>query len=199
MNKTYSYYVTQLNQQNIKDGSVLFKNAPHRKKFQFNDESQTIQETPPQESLLQEIQHVAPEKDIEQNEIHISSLDNEEEETLTRLLQQINKTDESIEKTPMKVVTDYQEIEDIVKSSYQEDIINEEQQESFFLSLIINVLYIFAISFLILFIGIIIYIAFVNQFASQDGIFKIISSLFHIYYSFIEGDVYKRQIFQFCF
>lgn len=187
VNKTYSYYVTQLNQQNIKDGSVLFKNAPHRKKFQFNDESQTIQETPPQESLLQEIQHVAPEKDIEQNEIHISSLDNEEEETLTRLLQQINKTDESIEKTPMKVVTDYQEIEDIVKSSYQEDIINEEQQESFSLSLIINVLYIFAISFLILFIGIIIYIAFVNQFASQDGIFKIISSLFHIYYSFIEG------------
>ena len=59
VNKTYSYYVTQLNQQNIKDGSVLFKNAPHRKKFQFNDESQTIQETPPQESLLEEIQHVA--------------------------------------------------------------------------------------------------------------------------------------------
>ena len=128
VNKTYSYYVTQLNQQNIKDGSVLFKNAPHRKKFQFSDESETIQETPPQEeSPLQEIQYADPEEDIEQKEIHISSLDNEEEETLTRLLQQINKTDQSIEETPMKVVTDYQEIEDIVKNSYQEDIINEEQ------------------------------------------------------------------------
>ena len=86
-----------------------------------------------------------------------------------------------------KFYSQHIKFDDHYKSSYQEDIINEEQQESFFLSLIINVLYIFAISFLILFIGIIIYIAFVNQFASQDGIFKIISSLFHIYYLFIEG------------
>ena len=186
INKTYAFYFTQLSEQNIKDGSVLFKNVSHKKKFQFSDDFEPIEENSPVNTISQQTENANSSQDVVQKDLHISSLDKEEEENLTRLLDQINKTNKSIEK-PMKVVTDYHEIEDIVRAANKQNDDTEEKEESLFLSLIVNVLYIFAISFLVLFIGVIVYIAFVNQFATGDGIFGIISSLFHIYYSLIEN------------
>ncbi|MEG0368143.1 MAG: hypothetical protein RR585_14970 [Coprobacillus sp.] len=120
------------------------------------------------------------EQQDEQN-IHPDTLSHKDQEELTALLQQINKKEP--QESTIKKVTDYNEIKQIVKEAQPQD----EKHHSLLLSFIINVLYIFAISFLILFVGIIVYIAFIHQFETNEGIFAAITHIYNAYYSIIEG------------
>ncbi|MFR7590191.1 MAG: HAD family hydrolase [Longibaculum sp.] len=194
--KTYTYHVSQLGQQNIKDGSILHQKVPARKRFQFEDEIHPPikEEKPlqkdvspilkdikqPQESFHEEIN----EKEQPQ---HLSPLDSKEEDELTTLLKQINH--KNIQESQVKKVTDISEIQQIVEEA-QEESKPEEKQESKVLSLLFNSIYILAISFLIFFIGLIIYIAFIHQFQDNKGIFAIITMVFHGYTQCIETIVH---------
>ena len=113
-------------------------------------------------------------------EIHISPLDKEEEIELTELLQQINfsssQTDES--QPILEVAKQSEQTEEIIEN-------NEEEKSSPVFEVFLNIIYIFAISFLVLFAGIIVYITFIHQFEMDQGIFHTIHVVFQAYHSFV--------------
>lgn len=183
VDRTYAYHISKLQESSSKDTPPPPKESKPtspsvsigKKRFTFNDE----------EEPLDSSQKELPQEDYK-NEIHIQPLKHEEEDELTSLLQQINHKDKP-KSSPIKV-TDYQQIQQIVEESqFEEDDEDEDQEESLMISLLIDIFYILALSFLILFIGIIIYVAFIHDFHSNHMIFSIISQLFQIYYHIIEA------------
>ena len=113
-------------------------------------------------------------------EIHISPLDKEEEIELTELLQQINfSSSQKDESQPiLEVAKQSEQTEEIIEN-------NEEEKSSPVFEVFLNIIYIFAISFLVLFAGIIVYITFIHQFEMDQGIFHTIHVVFQAYHSFV--------------
>lgn len=193
VDQTYAYHVSQLGQQTIKDASTVIKSTTSlkpAKKFSFEDDlpnevTKNKVEEMNEDKVLQDNHHevISTDETIDEKKEHISSLNPQEENELTILLQQINKPQE----TQIKKVTDYEDIRNIVETSIEEDEDNEEvEEESYILKFIVNVLYVLAISFLILFIGLIVYVAFIHQFEDGSGFFRVITLIFNIYYHMIE-------------
>ncbi|MCD8028377.1 MAG: HAD family hydrolase [Erysipelotrichaceae bacterium] len=156
--QTYTYHVSNLQQQSIKDGSILVNS---KKRFRFDDEDGEIVLPP----IKQE------EKPIETKKFQ--PLNKEEESELKSLLNQINhKTEEKIKPIEEEKI----------------DIDFEEEKESSLLgNIVLNFIYIVATSFLIVFIAIVIYVAFEPQFLSKSGLFGIIMSIVNIYLGIIEN------------
>lgn len=189
IDKTYAYHISQLQEQTIKDGSVFIKKTSSSQRFHFDDDLFDQQPTQDVTELTEEV--IEEKKDIINKEektsesLHINPLDKQEEEELTTLLQQINRKKEV--DTPIKKVTDFNEIQNIVENAQEE--INEddnEEESSLILNFCFNFIYTLAISFLVFFIGLIIYIAFIHQFKNNQGPFLILNTCFEYYYSFIE-------------
>lgn len=182
--RTYAYHISQLHEQNIKDGSVFVQKTPTIKKFRFTDEEEPMHKNKQEDNDNKEEMISEP---IDETPVHISPLKSKEDEELTMLLQQINKNQNKPE-TPKKI-TDMAEINQIIEDAQDdEDIYGDEEtkQDSSILSLFVNILYILAVSFLVLFIGLIVYITFIHQFDANEGIFAIISTVFMGYEHFIE-------------
>lgn len=183
VNQTYAYHISQLNEQSIKDGSVLLNQTPMRKRFHFDDETQEISKSElfsltDEEEIQEEMSNEVVEKKAE--EIHISPLDKEEEIELTELLQQINfSSSQKDESQPiLEVAKQSEQTEEIIEN-------NEEEKSSPVFEVFLNIIYIFAISFLVLFAGIIVYITFIHQFEMDQGIFHTIHVVFQAYHSFV--------------
>ncbi|MCD7894564.1 MAG: HAD family hydrolase [Erysipelotrichaceae bacterium] len=157
--QTYSYHVSKLQQQSIKDGSILVNS---KKRFRFDDEDG--------EPLIPPIKK---EEDKPTETKKFQPLNKDEESELTSLLNQINHKSEE------KIIS--QEIEEPIEENI------EEEKSSTMLNLLINFIYIVATSFLIVFISIIIYVALEPQFISESGLFGIIMSIVHIYLGIIEN------------
>ena len=191
IDKTYAYYISQLQEQTIKDGSVLMQKTGAKKRFHFDDDmSSNITEHDISQIAKEEASQPLEEstevvQETEPTSLHINPLDKQEEEELTALLQQINHKKDNA--APVKSVMDMGEIESIIED-YQEDenIENDEEQGSMILNFGFNTIYTFAISFLFLFIGLIIYIAFIHQFDDNQGPFLILNTFFGYYYHIIE-------------
>ncbi|MCD7840350.1 MAG: HAD family hydrolase, partial [Erysipelotrichaceae bacterium] len=150
--QTYTYHVSNLQQQSIKDGSILVNS---KKRFRFDDEDG--------EPILPPIK----EEEIPVEPKKFQPLNQDEELELTSLLNQINhKTEKKMEPIEEKMI----EIDD-----------EEEKKTSTIGNVILNFIYIVATSFLIEFIAIIIYVAFEPQFISKSGLFGIIMSIINIY------------------
>ncbi len=168
VNKTYAYHVSQLTQQNIKDASVfLNQKRPQRFHFddEFNDEIDADEKI--NESRLQN-----KEKQT-QEDIHFSHLPPEDENDLTNLLNQINKKD-----------IKQKNVDNISIIPQQEKTIKERQYH--IMSPFFNLIYTCIISFLIIFVGMIFYVAFIHQFNENRGIFQLINVIYYGYYSLIE-------------
>ena len=182
--RTYAYHISQLQEQNIKDGSLFIQKQPTIKKFRFSDEEEPVNKKKQEDKDIKE--EVL--KPIEEEPVHISPLKSQEDEELTMLLQQINKSQHKSE-TPKKV-TDMAEINHMIEEAKEDkDIYDDEdnaQQSPSLISVLINVIYILAVSFLILFIGLIVYITFIHQFDANEGLFAIISSVFMGYNDIVE-------------
>ncbi len=156
--QTYTYHVSKLQQQSIKDGSILVNS---KKRFRFDDEDG--------ETILPPIKK----EEIPVQTKKFQPLNQDEELELTTLLNQINhKNEEKIETFE----------EDIV------EINNEKENKSSTLgNIILNLIYIVVTSFLIEFIAIVIYVAFEPQFLSRSGLFGIIMTIINMYLSVVEN------------
>lgn len=191
IDRTYAYHVSQLQEQTIKDGSVLIKKTNSQNRFHFDDDEPADYQ-PVQDTTDSVVKVIEEQEDIIKDEkvsepLHMNPLDKHEEEELTTLLQQINRKKEN--NIPIKKVTDFNEIKDIVENAQEElyeDDIENDSDSSVILDFCFNFIYTFAISFLVLFIGLIIYIAFIHQFENNQGPFLILNTCFEYYYSFIE-------------
>ena len=192
VDQTYQYNISQLNEHTVNEEPHISIPTPSKKRFTFDElepELQKIEIVKPKEDCIIEEKPEEEIKEIKEvKEEKIESLNSNEQDALTALLQQINKKEP--EESTIKKVTDYDEIENIVKESHKEEKTSSQSPLVLFFG---NLLYICAISFLILFVGIIIYIALIHQFETQEGIFGIIVQIFNSYYSFIEA------IFKFIF
>ncbi|MEG0548159.1 MAG: HAD hydrolase-like protein [Coprobacillus sp.] len=178
VDQTYQYHVSQLNQEIPKPTPK--PRVQEKPRFFFNDDTTYQKEELEIEQTKPEVQEVSISE--ETHDIHTAPLHKNDEDTLISLLSQINK--QKPQETITPVVTDFEEIKDIVIASHQDD--EEEQTPSLFMTCIVNILYTLAVSLLILFAGLIVYIAFIHQFQTGNGIFGIISGIFNVYYSFIE-------------
>lgn len=177
VNQTYQYHVSQLTDQ--KETKAQY--------FSFDED---IQEEPIKIQPKEDTQDISLDKDIPQEvniqesikeDNYVNTLSMKEQEELTTLLKQINQKEPPIEST-VKKITDFNEIKEIVKDAQPK----KEKELPTFISLFVNIVYIFALSFLVMFIGIIIYIAFIHQFEVNEGIFAIINNIFNTYYLIIE-------------
>jgi len=193
IDQTYEYHLSMLGQQTIKDASVSLKKPI--KRFTFDDE---LIETPPQNNsetpIINEEKIPVEKQNLEK--IHIHPLDETEEKELTTLLQQINKTSKSdlsqnadIQSTEIKNDNETQpepiNIQQLINDDEEEQ--KETKKRKPILSFFINIIYIFSISFLILFIGILISVLFIHQFEQNTGIFSSISQAFYIYNNMINS------------
>ncbi|MEG0365909.1 MAG: HAD hydrolase-like protein, partial [Coprobacillus sp.] len=184
VNQTYEYHVSKLKQSTPKIKSC-FK-PQNDTKFHFNDEEIEEKEEPSIDEDVEISENINTNEVAEPTkEIHITSLEKNEDETLTALLNQINKP--KTQETTMPIVIDFDEIKEIVIASH-EDVEDDDEvgETSPFITFIINIFYTAAVSLLVLFIGVIVYIGFIHQFQSGSGIFGIISEIFNVYYTFIE-------------
>ncbi|MEG0592562.1 MAG: HAD hydrolase-like protein, partial [Coprobacillus sp.] len=184
VNQTYEYHVSKLKQSTPKIKSC-FK-PQNDTKFHFNDEEIEEKEEPSIDEDVEISENINTNEVAEPTkEIHITSLEKNEDETLTALLNQINKP--KTKETTMPIVIDFDEIKEIVIASH-EDVEDDDEvgETSPFITFIINIFYTAAVSLLVLFIGVIVYIGFIHQFQSGSGIFRIISEIFNVYYTFIE-------------
>lgn len=182
VHKTYAYHISMLNEQNVKDGSVLLSHKNTHQRFYFDDEVEAENTNLVEENK----EDIVKEENIEQEKIdtqHVLTLPPEEEDDLTSLLRQINKREQQ-SSTPK--ITDYNEIENIVINAQDSEEEKENKDESPLLSFITNCTYIAAISFLITFGGLTVYVAFIHQFDNKTGIFRIIALFFNLYYGMIE-------------
>lgn len=187
IDRTYAYHVSQLGQQNIKDGSLLVQKAPSKKQFQFTDEEhQNAIELEPEEDIEEDatLEKIIP-QDYSNN--YHSSLNTQEEDELTILLQQISHKEKKPEIVLESDSITSEEIENVVEEREDTPSFEEDTNESPVISFVINFLYILAVSFLVLFIGLIIYIAFIHQFDDNIGLFSVISTVFHFYQNIIES------------
>lgn len=176
VDQTYEFYISQLKQPVPKEKPLYIPQQETR--FQFSDDRIEVPE-PLIEDIQDPIEVPIEEKEVVDVAFQSPNLD--DQETLTLLLNQINKQENQEIETPK--VTDFDTIKDIVVESNKKD---EDEISSPILGFIINILYTAAISLLILFIGLIVYIAFIHQFQGQNRLFGIISEIFNVYYYFIE-------------
>lgn len=147
-----------------------------RKTFHFDDEE--VEQEP--EISIQTQETTSNEKPDEPMKTKtFSALNAQEEEELTALLSQINYK----KKSPPVIET---EDEEFTNLSEDEEEWDEESSFSW-LDIIFNLIYIIATSFLIIFIGIIVYIAFIPQFENQEHIFHILTLIFQGYYAMVES------------
>lgn len=160
--QTYAYHISQLGNHSIKDASVLLQ-QPSRKRFAFDDEDH---ETEKKEKRSQEFIF---EKDEEEKPKEVEkSVKKREENELTSLLEQISKNaDEDVNDEPL--------LDD-----------SSEEDSTGFIGVLINIVYVFAVSFIVLFAGILVYIAFIHQFQQGDGAFGVIGQIALGYIQFIE-------------
>lgn len=194
VDQTYEYHLSRLQAHNIKDGSLV-KEESVKKRFSFYDDKKESEE-----DLFQNIENIEDKpEDIIQEPVSSKSLhylQSEEDKQLSALLQQIKQK----EKKQTEQTNQEESNNNLTKKTIElKEIQNEEKdvedkEESSSNKLIvflIQLIYTICVSFLIIFIGLIIYVAFIHQFSNQEGIFSMIASLYHIYYSIIEN------IFQF--
>lgn len=187
VDQTYAYHISQLN--DTKSDNVLesveenhLEKDLQKRRFVFEDDDG--QELPESRQAIHESKEDSNHK-VEQP-LHISTLDSAEEEQLNDLLRQINKP-----KPEKKVYVDKnykiqeQELNDD-PLDIEEDESEEEKNLPFGLGIILNTVYVMAISFIITFVGLIIAVVFANQFESQNIFFQTIHNIFIVYYSLIE-------------
>lgn len=189
VDQTYAYHISQFQQNEMKEKPVIKERVSSSKRFSFEDD---LEEGIQQARTKSDIQNIQENQEIietqEESVQHFNPLNQQEEDELTLLLQQINKKPE----TPVKTVTDFKTIQDIVTTSIEEDeeveeeVSQQEETSSSILNFITDLLNIFALSFLILFIGIVFYVAFIPQFDKGEGIFRILSICFSFYNHIIE-------------
>ncbi len=174
VNQTYAYHISQLNEPFMKDGSVYLNQSSPKKQFHFEDEEQSQETIKSTETKTESLAN-----DSHQKKSSIK-LQPQEEDELASLLKQINfkNKDMPSQDKETSADTDLDEEDD--------DRENEDKQFSF-IDILFNFIYIVATSFLIIFIGIVIYIAFIPQFESQSGFFHILSLIFQGYYAIIEA------------
>lgn len=176
VNQTYAYHLAHLNEPVVKDGSVYMQKTRSRKTFRFDDENEP-DDTPSKEPVENPIPQEEENK-TQTVQKSFSSLNSKEEDELTALLSQINH----------KKDTDV-----LIDENNQDHIENEDEDEydeetSFsWIDFIFNFIYIIATSFLIIFVGIIIYIALLPQFENPNMFFQIITVIFQGYYAMIES------------
>jgi len=185
--ETYSYHLSKFKEMKIpeqtKDNKII---SLKRKHFSFEDEVLNTEEDhndiqDVKKDVIQIENNIIEEKEdeVDENHHHIRSLEHDEELELASLLKQINRKEVSF---PIEEDIIDEKIEPIL----DEDI-EEENQTHFIGSFIINFIYTLSVSFLIIFIGIIISVAFIHQFRDGNGIFGIISTLFQFYNYIIES------------
>lgn len=189
VDQTYAYHISQLNNTSPQQTSSVETNiqepAP-KKKFVFEDDDDD------DDSILLQTRETIHEETNEtpensSSDVHIATLDKQEEETLNYLLQQINKpkkTDKILE-TSQSTEESYKEEDDEIDDG-NDDCVENKNIISTPIIFIINLLYVFAISFIITFTGLIFAIIFYNQLNNPSGLFNIIYHAFEIYYSCIE-------------
>lgn len=171
INQTYEYHLSHFNEHTIKDASVSIQedsHKTHQKLFSFDDETEDQPITNP----IQEIKEEKPKESI-----IMHTLNDGEEKELAALLKQIQKKDK-----PQDVLFN--------EETFEEDFFNENHQEDDtrhpLLSVLSHIIYVLSISFIILFIGIIIAVAFIHQWNNPNTIFYIIQDLFQTYYEIVE-------------
>lgn len=176
VHQTYAYHLSHLNEPVVKDGSVYMQKTHPRKTFHFDDEE--VEQEP--EISIQTQETTSNEKPDEPMKTKtFSALNAQEEEELTALLSQINYK----KKSPPVIETEDEEF-----TNLSEDEEEWDEKSSFsWLDIIFNLIYIIATSFLIIFIGIIVYIAFIPQFENQEHIFHILTLIFQGYYAMVES------------
>lgn len=187
VHRTYAYYISQLNEQNIKDASILHQKITPRQRFTFDDEIK-LEENLQTLKQNEEVEDSYPSTESSHQEIHIAPLPSEDEEELTSLLKQINQKEQTQAVSNAHPIYDYDEIKKIIdegkneENIYDEDDINVNDEDKVsFLSIVTNIVYIFALSFLILFVGLIFYIAFLQDIQSSNSLLSILSSVFYGY------------------
>lgn len=176
VNQTYAYHLSQLNEPVVKDGSVYMQKTRSKKAFQFDDEEISQDKNIPVKEEKMTIKNNLDERDSPVKKSFVS-LDQKEEDELTALLSQIN--------TKKKNVPFSYENKESEEMDDEEDIIEETSFS--WVEVLFNLIYIVASSFLIIFIGIIVYIAFIHQFENHQPFFQLISLIFQGYYTVIEA------------
>lgn len=185
VDQTYEYHLSQLNQQNIKDGSLVIKDS-HSKthhRFSFQDEEEEEDDTITLEKPIFNNEDVIEKSEPVKEESlhHITPLNSQEEDELTTILQLINK------KTPEDSIDSSDEIEDNVEEDIASDTFEYDKEKlNPVISFIMNSIYVCVISFLILFLGIIISVVFIYQIEAKSGFFGIIVYVFNGYYHIVE-------------
>lgn len=208
--QTYAYHLSALHEQNIKDASVYMQKTPSKKTFSFEDDDtppivlkddikdNTIKQSTENDSLDESFQKQVHEdvashietssKQESPTHSHTSlhALNQEEEKELTALFAQINKKSHNPDHTLIHHLSSSLEKDEYEEDSQWED--DDDMHESpLILRALLQFVYSAATSFLIIFIGIIIYIALIHQFESQNGIFMMISMIFQGYEAVIEA------------
>lgn len=178
VDQTYAYHVSQLQEHSIKDGSVSSSQAYVSSPRHFSFDDEFIKENKQPENQT-EVQH--EQSALNKESLIMRTLDDHEEEELTQLLKKIQKKDKNKD-----VILDDKVFDE--KSTTFEELLSKNQEKNHypFLSFLIELLSTLILSFLIIFIGIILSIVFVHQWESQKGIFGIILNIFNLYYLFIE-------------
>lgn len=184
---TYQYHLSCLNEHNIKDASIsLNYSSQHKpfKRFSFDDEEENQVDM---KELIKEASneenHVEEEKENDSHSI-MRTLDSHEEKELSQLLQQLKQNEQ---KRHDVFIDDsvFDDENDLIENEDDDEDIDEEEHS--LLSFFINLIYICSISFLILFIGIIVRIAFIHQFESGNGVFGLLNILFYHFYLFVDN------------
>lgn len=174
VDKTYHYRLSQLQPENIKEKKESVKH------FVFDDEEvnkEVVFEENNEQELQIEQEPVSKEIPLEkpQHMARMRPVTSSEEEELYALLNKINKKKEVTFPLPEE---SFEQVE-------EDDFIEEEKEHHFFLDFMTTFIYIFATSFLILIVGIIFTVAFIQPLQSGEGIFGIIASLFIHYNDFV--------------
>lgn len=180
--KTYSHHLLQLNEKPIIKPEIQLPKEepiqPLKKRFSFDDEDETIikESQPIQEDVEEDFSPV--EENTDSTYSHIRTLDHNEEKELADLLQKIGKKEVTF---PIE-----EEVTPIIENQNEEPYEEDKEKSYSIVSLITNIFYVFAISFFILFIGILFSVAFIHQLRSNEGFFGMIYQGFQLYYGFIE-------------
>ena len=174
VDQTYAYHLSHLSTEQTpppQETPEITSKPQSKKRFTFDDDDDEIEE------------HTIEPEIEKPSDVSMKTLDEKEEAQLQYLLQQINKQNKSDEIVNSIQKTEEHEFEE---ETSQEEFIPEEKQLSRPLSILINIIYVFALSFIITFIGLIFTVMFSYQLQDHTGIFGVIYNIFVVYYSIIE-------------
>ena len=168
--QTYQYHLSLLNEHNIKDASIQIE-KPIAHRFTFDDEDyEIIKNNDDKKEVIEE-----PLEEISSN-MSLRTLNSDEEQELASLLQKLKQKEER-----KKDVDQSEEMKEDNPITEQKPLLEEDDDHHSLLNLFIDFIYMLSLSFLLMFIGIIIYVAFVHQFEQQTGIFGIIAKIYITY------------------